>query len=202
MTVSFPKSDGRAPALFEWADGLAATCAIHNHPKRLPHDLEHYIVEAQFRPPYGFWSLASRQAPFDSLHLVRGRWPRGKREWLDRVRRKHGAEMLKAEAVGLGPIHDPDLDLERYWPRRARLLRNAYSYTASNPFDHATRADFVEARERSLTLRAAWQRLPMGGALVVSWPPDTAPRIVQAYNPDAIALRAQRSHAKKPALHR
>lgn len=201
MTVTFPKSYHRAPALFEWSDGSAATCAVHDNPTRLPHDLEHYIVEAQFRPPYGFWSLASQQAPFGSLNLVRGRWPKGKQEWLDRVRRKHGAEMLKAEAAGLGAIHDPDLDFDRYWPRRVRVLRNAYSYTASNPFDHATKEDFVEARERSLALRAAWRKVPMGGALVVYWPPDTTPRIVQTYNSDAPAP-TRRRRGKKPALHR
>ena len=179
MTATFPKSDRHTPVRFEWSDGLAATCAVHDQPNRLPHDLRHYIVEAQFLPPYGFWSLASQQAPFDSLELVRGRWPRGKREWLDRVRRKHGAEMLKAESVGPGALDNPDLDFERYWPQQVKVLRKAYSYTASNPFDHATRADFVEIRERSLALRAAWRKLPMGGALVVSWPPEPPPRILQ-----------------------
>lgn len=201
MTVSFPKGDSRSKAIYEWSDGMVALCDMYKDPRRLPHDLEHYIVEAQFRPPYGFWSLASRQAPYASLRLVNGRWPRAKQEWFDRLRRKHGDEMLKAESVGLGPIHDPGLDFDRYWPQRVRTLRNAYSYGAPNPFDHATRKDFVEARERSIALRAAWDEVPMGGALVVCWPPETPPRIVEIYEATAIS-HTPKKRARQLALHR
>lgn len=89
-------------ATLSWRDGTVATTPIWGTPNRLPHDLDHYIVEAVFQPPYGFWGLVERQAPFDSLTLVRGRWPKGKAAWFERVVRKHVAEMLKAEAVGLG----------------------------------------------------------------------------------------------------
>lgn len=194
MTATFPKSRDRgALAVFEWPDGLVATCPIQaSNTGRLPHDLIHYIGEAQFRPPYGFWGLAARQAPFDSLTLVKGAWPRGRREWLDRVRRKHGVEMFEAEVVELGRIADPDLDMDQYWPAQARTLRKAYSYTAENPFANATRSDFVEARQRAIALHEAWRRVPFGGALVVSWPPTATPRVLQTYDAEAITQSARR----------
>lgn len=203
MTATFPKSHERGRlAVFEWPDGLVATCPIDAaNSGALPHDLIHYLGEAQFRPPYGFWGLASQQAPFASLTLVKGAWPRGRREWLDRVRRKHGVEMFKAEVVELGNITDPNLDMDRYWPVRARTLRNAYSYAAENPFANATRADFVEARERAIALHDAWRRVPFGGALVVSWPPDTPPRILGTYDASAFSP-LRRRESRRPALRR
>lgn len=203
MTATFPKAREHARlAVFEWSDGLVATCPIQSaNVHSLPHDLTHYVGEAQFRPPYGFWGLACQQAPFASLTLVKGSWPRGRREWLDRVRRKHGVEMFQAEAVEMGPIAEPDLDMDAYWPVQARTLRNAYSYAAENPFANATKADFVEARERAIALNDAWHRVPFGGALVVSWPPDIPPRVLTAFDRGEIRAPSRR-RSKKSALHR
>lgn len=204
MTATFPKShDHVCVAIFEWPDGSAATTPMWGRRDRLPHDLGHYIGEAQFRPPYGFWSLAAQQAPFNSLTLVRGRWPGDRQEWLDRIRRKHGAEMLKAEALDLSRLADiSESDLEGRWPVAARSLRNGYSFTRSSPFDSATRTDFFEARERAIALNEAWRRVPFGGALVVSWPPDTPPRVLRTYDGWAVTRPAPRRRSKKPALHR
>lgn len=202
MTATFPKVNDRSAhlALFEWPDGSAATTPMYGHPKRLPHDLGHYVGEAHFRPPYGFWNLAAQQAPFHSLTLVRGRWPRGRQEWLDRVRRKHGAEMLKAESVDVARLAAPDFDLEARWATMARALRRAYSYTDSNPFDGATRADFVACRGRARELTEAWERVPWGGALVVSWPPDTPPKILETYEAEEPPACKPRRKAKKHAV--
>lgn len=175
LKVTFPKNHDRARlAVFEWDDGLVATTPVWGRAERLPHDLSHYAIEAQFLPPYGFWSMAERQAPFESLTLVRGRWPRGRREWLDRVRRKHGGEMLKAEAVELGPLADPAVELDAVWSAMARSFKRAYDFGPANPFSHVTKSDLAVARQRYFELTDAWQRVPWGGALVVAWPPGTA----------------------------
>lgn len=200
MTATFPKRRaGISLCVFEWPDGSAATTPMYGGIGALPHDLGHYVGEAQFRPPYGFWNLAAQQAPFSSLTLVRGRWPGDRKEWLDRIRRKHGAEMLKAESVDLARLADPRFDFDRQWPAVARSLRNAYSFTRSNPFDKATKADFVRARELAIALNEAWQQVPEGGALVVAWPPDTPPRVTQTFDSDAITLPARSRRAKKHA---
>ena len=203
MTATFPKSHDRGNvAVFEWPDGSAATTPMWARGDRLPHDLGHYIGEAQFRPPYGFWSLAAQQAPFGSLTIVRGRWPGDRQEWLDRVRKKHGAEMLKAESLDLSGLADiTEAELEGRWPAAARTLKKAYSFTSANPFDKAKRADFFEARERAIALRDAWRRVPFGGALVVCWPPDMPPRVIGTYDVGEFAT-ARRRAPKREALHR
>lgn len=203
MTATFPKN--REPisyAVFEWPDCSAATTPMWGNKGALPHDLGHYVGEAQFRPPYGFWNLAAQQAPFDSLTLIRGRWPGDRKAWLDRVRRKHGLEMLKSEATDLAGLADPRVDLDRRWPAMARSLRKAYSFSTRSPFDDATKADFLEARERAIALNEAWRRVPVGGALVVSWPPDTPPRVLQTYNTTSHPEPGPRQRAKKHAVSR
>jgi hypothetical protein len=179
LTISFPKSnDRRRVAVFEWDGGLVATTPAGQNPDRLPHDLTHYVVEAYFRPPYGFWSLASQKAPFTSLTVVKGRWPGGRKEWLARVIRKHGAEMLQAEAKALGALTDPAVDFEATWPLVARGFKRGYDFGPANPFRSVTRADLLALRQQHFDLTHAWHRVPMGGALVVHWPPDVPPSIV------------------------
>lgn len=182
MTATFPKTRGPGRvATFSWPDGTAATTPTWGSPDRLPHDLDHYIIEAVFRPPYGFWDLVERQAPFSSLTLVKGRWPKGKSDWFERVVRKHGLEMLKAEATPLGLLFEAetDKDVDRLIPELRRRLRRSYALSPANAFEGATRDDFHETRELHRTLHGAWARIPMGGALEVAYPPRGKPRIHQ-----------------------
>ena len=203
MTATFPKSRERGSvALFEWPDGSAATTPMYGIVGALPHDLGHYIGEAQFRPPYGFWTLAAQQAPFASLTLVRGRWPGDRHDWLNRVRRKHGVEMLKAEALDLSRLADPRVDIDRGWAAMARGLRTGLSFTRTSPFDHATKTDFLEVRARAIALNRAWSQVPVGGALVVYWPPDTRPRVVQQYEAPAVTPVGRKSGKKKHVSRR
>ena len=204
MTATFPKSrNAHCVALFEWPDGSAATTPMWGIVGALPHDLGHYVGEAQFRPPYGFWNLAAQQAPFASLTLVRGRWPGDRHEWLERIRRKHGVEMLKAEALDLSRLADRSIgDIDRHWPGMARRLRNGLSFTRTSPFDHATKADFVEARDRAIALNKAWGRVPVGGALIVFWPPDKPPQVVQRYEPPVMTPVGRKSGKEKRVSRR
>lgn len=180
MRATFPKHARLdRVASFEWSDGLLATTPIYGKPPRLPHDLGHYVVEARLQPPYGFWALAAKQAPFASLTLVRGRWPKGKREWLDRVRRKHAAEMLKAEATGVTGLDDPDFDIDAAWPSIRRSMRRSYALNPQTEFTHVTKADIVALHHDTLRMHDAWRAVPDGGALVVHWPPNQ-PEIVWA----------------------
>jgi hypothetical protein len=182
VTAIFPKTRGAGRvATFSWPDGTAATTSIWGRPERLPHDLDHYIVEAAFRPPYGFWGLLERQAPFSSLTLVKGRWPKGNAEWFERVVRKHGVEMLKAEATGLGPLFQAvtDDEVERAIPELRRRLRRSYALSPDNAFEDATREQFDEARALHVALHRAWLGVPMGGALEVAYPRRGKPRIHQ-----------------------
>lgn len=172
MRASFPKhTGGGRVAVFEWSDGLIATTPIHGRATTLPHDLEHYVVEARLRFPYGFWTLAAQQAPFDSLTLVRGRWPKGKQEWFARLRRKHGVEMLKAEATGVKGLDSPTFDVEAAWPSIRRAMRRSYAFNPQTELLQVTRADITALHHDALRLHEAWRSVPTGGALVVQWPP-------------------------------
>lgn len=180
VSAIFPKTNsaGRV-ATFSWRDGTAATTPIWGRPDRLPHDLEHYIVEAVFQPPYGFWGLVERQAPFKSLTLIRGRWPKDKSAWFERVVRKHGVEMLKAEAVGLDLLFQAksDEEVDRAIPELRRQLQRSYALSPANAFAEATRAQFLEIRDIHRSLHRTWRGTPMGGALEVAYPRVVKPKV-------------------------
>jgi hypothetical protein len=132
------------------------------------------------RPQYGFWNLVGQQAPFESLTPVGGRWPKGRQEWLDRIRRKHREAMLKAEAMDVIRLADPTLDLDAEWRQVKTSLERPFAFNAETTIRGITKADVVALRDSAVAVRSGWQAVPNGGALVVSWPPTTAPEIVTA----------------------
>jgi hypothetical protein len=168
MTVTFTKAV-RAPSVHRWPDGTVATCQQHWVGKGLPHDLGHWLIEAQVDLRWGFWSLAGQQAPFASLELVEGRWPKGKQQWFDRVRRKHGLSMLHAEAQGGTWLADPDLDVHAEWSQIRDRLARAYAFDDS-PLAPFGPEDVERLRPFALRATAAWNGLRPGGSVEVSWP--------------------------------
>ncbi len=188
VTAIFPKSrDRERVATFLWVDGTAATTPIWGRPERLPHDLDHYIVEAAFLPPYGFWSLVEQQSPFPSLTLVKGRWPKDKAAWFERVVRKHGTEMLKAEATGLEVLFEAGEDeVDRLIPELRRRLRTSYALSPANAFADAARERFLDARNLHRKVHRAWQGVPFRGALAVNFPPAANPKIYERFDPEEV----------------
>jgi hypothetical protein len=181
MHATFPKTrDGRNTAEYAWSDGRVATSPSDGRLGRLPHDLEHYILEAQVDVPYGFWALAGRQAPFKSLALARGRWPKKKVDWFERVKRKHGGAMVQAEAIGgfIGRLARGEADIHRDWPAIRRSLTRAYSYESSSPLAALTQEDLMGLVPFHIEMHRVWKTVPVGGAIRVSWPRTTRPTVV------------------------
>ncbi|HVE94931.1 MAG TPA: hypothetical protein VNB24_08435 [Acidimicrobiales bacterium] len=167
LIATFTKED-RAPAVYRWpGTGLVATTPTHG--KGFPHDLGHWLIESQVDLPWGFWSLASQQAPFASLTPVEGRWPKGKRDWLDRVRRKHSLAMLHAEAQDGQWLADPNLDVHRDWAEIHRRLSRMYAFDES-PLAKFAPQDVERLRPFALRAVATWEALPEGGSVEVRWP--------------------------------
>jgi hypothetical protein len=168
MTVTYTKILG-APAVHRWpgTPGLVATCLPWTG--GLPHDLGHWFMEAQVDLRWGFWSLAGQQAPFSSLTLVQGRWPKGRQEWFDRVRRRHGLSMLHAEAHGGPWLADPDLDVRRDWSEIRRSLARMYAFTES-PLARLGPHDVEALRPFAQRAAATWDALAPGGSVEVRWP--------------------------------
>ena len=186
MTVTYTKIVG-APSVHRWPDGLVAT--TQQWGGGVPHDLRHWLIEAQVDLRWGFWSLAAQQAPFASFTLVSGRWPKGRQEWLDRVRRKHGLSMLHAEAQGRSWLAAPDLDVHADWKEiRARLAR-AYAFSDS-PLAGFGPHDVERLRQFALEAVATWDALPAGGSVEVSWPGANDLVVVPTETRGAVALPA------------
>jgi hypothetical protein len=166
MTVTYTKVRG-APGVHRWPGGLAATTMSWT--KGLPHDLGHWLLEAQVDLRWGFWSLAGQQAPFDSFTVIEGRWPKGRKEWLDRVRRKHGLSMLHAEAQDGRWLADPDLNVRAQWQEIRRRLTRMYAFHES-PLSGFTPDDVERLRPFAQRAAATWDSLPYGGSVEVRWP--------------------------------
>jgi hypothetical protein len=145
-------------------------------------------MEAQVDLPWGFWSLVGQRAPFASLTLVDGRWPKGKKEWLDRVRRKHGLSMLHAEAQDGRWLADPDLDVHRDWQTIRTKLARTYAF-ADSPLACLGPDDVERLRPLALRTAATWDALPPGGSIEVSWPGANDVVVVPTETRGAVALR-------------
>ena len=195
MTVTYTKIRG-APAVHRWPDGLVATTQPWFG--GIPHDLGHWLIEAQVDLRWGFWSLAGQQAPFDSFTLVAGRWPKGKRDWLDRVRRKHGLSMLHAEAQAGLWLADPGLDVHGDWKEIRGRLARSYAFTDS-PLAAYGPADVERMRPFALRAVATWNALPAGASVEVAWP--GANDLVQVPAETRGALALPPPHAIEAMFH-
>jgi hypothetical protein len=188
MIVTFTKTPN-ASAVYRWPATPDLVATALQWGRGFPHDLSHWLLEAQVDLPWGFWSLAGQQAPFESLVVVSGRWPKGKREWLDRVRRKHDLSMLHAEAQGGSWLVRKDLDVHRDWPDiRARLART-YAFTRS-PLADLGPQDVTRMRTFALRAVATWEALPAGGSVEVHWP--GANDLVAVSAPSSLSSRPSR----------
>ena len=136
MTVTYTKAAG-VPAVHRWPDGLVATTCVTG--RGLPHDLRHWLMEAQVDLPWGFWCLAGQQAPFESFQIVEGRWPKGRKDWFERIQRKHGPSMLHAEAQDGFWLTEADLDVHAQWQEIRRRLAKAYAF-ADGPLANLAQA--------------------------------------------------------------
>lgn len=184
LTATFPKAPAKGGlAEFRWSDGTVATTPLFTHPERLPHDLEHYVVDAHADLPYGFWALAGRQTPFNSFTLVSGRWERGARERFERSARKHRGAMLQGEAAFfVHELADQEDNLASEWGAMRRRLRRAYSYETDSPLGDLEVDDVRQIIAFDRALHRTWSDLPVGAALQVSWPTtaDRMPAIISA----------------------
>jgi hypothetical protein len=197
MTATFTKVRG-APTVYRWPDGVVATSLPWT--RGLPHDLGHWFIEAQVDLPWGFWSLAGQQAPYPSLTLVSGRWPKGRQEWLDRVRRKHGLAMLHAEAQDGHWLADPTLDVHADWSEIRRLLARTYAFEDS-PLARFGPQDVERLRPLALRTAALWEALPPGGSIEVAWPGADDPLVVSSDARGALSL-THREAIRAVYLHR
>ena len=159
-------------ATFEWSDGLRATTPVHDRWTKLPHDLGHYVVDAYVQPPYGFWSMAHRQAPFESLTPVGRAWPQARVTWFERVKRKHHDELVQAEAIGVvDALAEGRMDLRRDAAAIRRNLTRTYALSRESAFAGVTADDLRTMVEDRRAMERAWEGLPVGGELRVTWPP-------------------------------
>ena len=168
MTVTFTKIRGAA-AIYRWPATPGLVALSMQWSTGLPHDLGHWMMEAQVDLPWGFWSLAGQQAPYASFELIEGRWPKGKQEWYARVVRKHGMSMLHAEAQDGYWLTDPNLNVRADWPEIRERLRNTYAFDDS-PLRGMSPDDVEKLRPFALRNAAIWSELPAGGAVEVDWP--------------------------------
>lgn len=174
LTVSFPKiRDGQRVATYMWSDGMVAESRVYGAWHRLPHDLEHYVLESKVKPPYGFWSLAGQQAPFESFTLIRGRWSRERIEWFQRIKRKHHDEMVQSEAIGIvSALARGELDLHRDWRPIRRQLSRAYAIKSESVYASLEQRDLADLVEVHRSIHAAWDAVAVGQSLEVCWPPQ------------------------------
>jgi len=167
VQARFPKANDRhRTAALAWPDGYTATVPQHQHFTRLPHDLEHYAVDAVLRPRCGFWELAAAMAPFSDFTPGRP-WPREREEWFRRAKRDHRDEMVEAERLtGLLPGTSPSFDAAR------RALRRMWTDRPTSPRPELTPVIYEQMVQLHTQLQSAWRALPEGGWLSVRWPPS------------------------------
>jgi len=172
MHVSFKRTGERRYAVIVSAQGQPTRAAdpAPGYDDDIPHDLVHYIVEAELRLEHGVYGRAARgagtfiaTAEHDSTPRDRARQQRKQRK-RERALREHNpdatSEMTTSER--LAALSDVA------WRRHAGQLPDGLRKAPVPLTEDAPLVARVVARLDALAPR--WRALPVGGQLVFEWP--------------------------------
>lgn len=170
LRASFPRKaePHRWVATLEWDDGLAGEMAVLLRGKqlRMPHDLEHYVVDAVLGHEYAFWPLLARYGAFKSVRLTRGTWGRERLREFAAVLAEHRDQIEEAETP-TAPIRT----IVHHNLTGADAVRAFASSPAKNAFERLTSADVEALVERYRRMELEWLEGDADDPLVVIWPP-------------------------------
>jgi hypothetical protein len=134
---------------------------------RFPHDLVHFVIEAELLLDWGFWGMVCRGAAFDSVTAIEpARCARRLR--LDKDDMKlHNDRIVEAEAL-VGTI-------DRLWSEGVVLHAGAMKQAFGNTW-HAGQGLPVELEDaqriftKLTETKREWDELEIGSALEREWP--------------------------------
>lgn len=172
MLVSFKRTGHRRYAVIVRAPGFPTRAAdpAPGYDDDIPHDLVHYVVEAELGLTSGVYGRAARGAgtfitaeALDSNPRQRAREQRKQRKREQGLRTgdsKHELEMVTSERLAALS----DVAWRRNSGQRLDPMRKA---PEMKPEDAATLERIVARLDR---LASRWRALPVGGELVFEWP--------------------------------
>ena len=191
MHVTFPRLPDyeRAYAVVERDDGAVYRLYGGQAGPRLPHDVQHFVVERELRIDDGIWGGIAAGIVFDSMEHVSGRRPPHAGERSRQLLVSFHQPGLRAEALAnlverVAALEHPS-DLQIMTLAAARL-------TVLPPADADVEPAEIAAAAQALQVEAArWARLRVGEEISYDWPRSAVaargrartrkPRIVRPY---------------------
>ncbi len=150
VDVSIVKSgSGPHRAVVARAGGPAVQFAVHDYGPVLPHDLVHFVVEAELGIRFGFWGLIAAGAKLSSVQAFGARRPRRITSGEDPLVVAHLDELLAAEG----------------------LVAAFSGLTQTEPGPDVDPEDAERIRGRIDELNRRWQAVQPGEILRLRWPP-------------------------------
>ncbi len=176
MQITFTRrgNSGPAAAIAVRDDGTTIEIPGHQTGDKLPHDLVHYVVEAELELRFGFWGLLAAGAEFSNVLVVNRRGkrpsPRGRQ-----LIREHRDDLVEAEALAgtFTAIWRGDARHDDDWPQVRARLANTWTHRPQRRPIGPADVERVCAALDALQFR--WQYLPADEALTLYWPPGSAP---------------------------
>lgn len=172
MLVSFQRTGVRRYAVVVSAAGepVRAADPAPGYDSDIPHDLVHYVVEAELRLTHGVYGRAARGAgsfiatPEQNLDARQRARLQRKQQRRERALRSSGglAESEMAMSERIAALSDV------VWRRRAGQRPGALREAPVLRHEDVRSVERVVARLDALA--PLWRALPVGGALVFEWP--------------------------------
>jgi hypothetical protein len=172
MDIRFIRStDRRDQTLVTRQDGVRLSVPVFGPLEPIPHDLAHYVVEMELGLRDGLWASIAAGAVLEGMKVLSGRQRPHAKERSRAIQIANHRGILLGELavdVALRAIKGEPLDGEPYTIDYPSLSLRARK-------DHVALAQRVRPAIEAMIAR--WQAIPMGDALVVSWPDNQTVRV-------------------------
>jgi len=169
MTVVFTKvNPHQYSSIATRDDGASLAIPGFGTSKPLPHDVVHFITEAELSVDYGFWGCVAAGAIYKGMAVVAGRVRHDSKKKSAEIIKRNGQKISEAEILaGIIQIILNE-GIQDDWPKIQRVQKSAWrSASPSRPL--MTHEEVKKICVRLERLSKQWHALPNGQTLELVW---------------------------------
>jgi hypothetical protein len=181
MEITFTKQTERDYQVFvRRDDGVLLQVRSFDRPRRLPHDIAHFVVENELQLDHGFWGLLAAGVMFSNTRVVAGRVRKEAAERSGSFLKRVGQEPIEAEVLVSVMLDIAEERAETEWWMVKAKLDAAWKPRRSQLQHPICHNDVRRVCRELRIVEQQWRALSVGKSITVRWIAHNNPRLQRA----------------------